>query len=421
MPDYSLSDFSFSIDGYLDPTLWVESDRIASERSEPPAEPAQVQPDGIDWNANARTQRMLRNLAIQCYTRATGLRRDACEHCRTIYSFALANPTGYDSEGYDYRGYDHEGFNRDGYNNDGYDREGYDSRGYSSLGYDREGYDRNGCDRNGYDRNGEYRPHEDDEDDERGDTSSLYNYSYTPNLQFRGEKPPFYGMEIEVTSDYPNRVVRACDQYAGRLIYCKEDGSVDGAEMVTHPMTYDWAMENFPWDLLPALREEADATTIADENGIHIHVGRDGFDGSAHMYRWMKLWYRNPSDIRRIARRSSGQWAGFRPDHRRGHAMAVKRGKLGYDYYRDTTASERYSAINTTNDATLEVRVFASSLRPQRVQAALGLVAGSVEYTRQLTAADVAQRKGWTWESFITWAEESGKYPALIEENKTRR
>lgn len=284
---------------------------------------------------------------------------------------------------------------------------------------DQYGFDREGCDADGYDRDGDY--HAQAADENESTESGLESYSYRPRLIFNGEKPPWYGIEIEVTTDCTRQVVSVAEEMAGKLIYCKEDGSVDGAELVTHPMSYPWAMGNFPWEILPRLQNDCSATTIPDTNGIHIHVSRDGFDTEAHTYRWLKFWYRNPNDVQRIARRRSGNWAAFRPEHRRGQLEHVKTfGKP--DYYRgDDPTYSRYSAINTTNEATLEVRVFASTLRPQRAKAALQLVAGTVEYTRQLEASDVAKRHGWDWKAFASWATKTGDYPDLIAENRTRR
>lgn len=305
---------------------------------------------------------------------------------------------------------------RDGYDANGYDAEGYDRNGFDSEGYNRNGYDRGGDSR--YDDDNDYDSSEDSRDDGYG---TLLNYSYTPYFKFHGDKPPYYGMEIEVTTDHTRRLVDTVRDYAGDLIYCKEDGSVDGAELVTHPMSYEWAMGNFPWELLPALKDTCDATIIPSDNGIHIHVGRNGFTDPAHMFRWMKLWYRNPQDMQRIGRRISSHWGAFRIDERTGQAMHVKRDKPSYNRDEDTTRNARYAAINTVNRDTLEVRIFASTLRPRRAQAALQLVAGSVEYTRQLTAADVTQRRGWDWSAFIAWAGKTEQYPALIAENRVRK
>lgn len=300
--------------------------------------------------------------------------------------------------------------NSAGYDINGYDRDGYDSEGYDSDGLDRDGNSR--CNNGRCDCW---------ECEQQSQDDRLHNYSYTPTLKFRGDKAPWFGMEIEVTADNVSRVIDVVVSHAPTLIYCKEDGSVQGAELVTHPMSYPWAMDNFPWEMLAELRTEAGASVIADDNGIHIHASRDGFDNSAHMYRWMKFWYRNPRDIQRIARRRASYWGRFNPDHRTAHKDHVKYGKPSYSPYNDATLNERYAAINTTNRETLEVRVFASTLRPQRARAALQLVAGSLEYTRHLTSEAITKRRGWEWQAFMAWAGKAGDYRDLMVEDRLRR
>lgn len=313
-----------------------------------------------------------------------------------------------------------EGYDVNGYDSDGYDRDGYDRYGYDRQGYASDGYNEDGNDRNGYDRcqNGDCDSWCDCQ--ERRSDERLMNYTYRPPLKFNGERPPWYGMELEITTDNISSMLDVVESAAPRLIYAKEDSSVDGAELVTHPMSFPWAMEKFPWEMLTDIRATG-ASVIGEENGIHVHVGRDGFSNAAHLYRWMKFWYRNPRDIQRIARRRASHWAPFNPQHRKDQVKHVKRGKPDYAPWDDSTARDRYAAINATNDDTLEVRVFASTLRPRRAQAALQLVAGTVEYTRTLTAESVAKRHGWEWPAFISYAGKAGDYSALLAEDRTRR
>jgi hypothetical protein len=380
---------------------------------------------------------------------------ESCQRGRSEFRTEMEDSPGYDSLGNDRQGNYVRAWDRfpfdgpDGRDVLGYNIEGFNSAGYNRAGFDVDGFDANGYDENGQHANGRYRypcsncsdrycggcEPDYDSDSYDGDSDGLESYSYSPTLVFNGDRAPYYGLEIELTSDKVRRLVETVNRHAGSLVYCKSDSSVEGAELVTHPMSYQWAMEHFPWQMLPALRDEADATVIAQENGIHIHVGRDGFDSPAHLYRWMKLWYRNPADIQRIARRRENHWSSFNPDQRAAQKEHCKYGKPGYkpydtEYNRttreyvpvgDATRTTRYAAINTTNDATLEVRVFASTLRPQRAKAALQLVAGSVEYTRQLTAEAITHRRGWDWPAFMAWAGKSGLYPDLLAENRLRR
>ena len=171
--------------------------------------------------------------------------------------------------------------------------------------------------------------------------------------------------------------------------------------------------------------------TLADEGcrthegvGLHVHVSREAFDGECHLYRWMKFVYRNEQSISVLARRNSPEWASFHNDHRRAikHMIKVEDMRRGYDrngHYLPGAATARYQAINPLNLRTLEVRVFASSLRPSEVKAALAFVAATVEYTRELDANKIIQARGWAWSSFVDWLRQHDAYRPLLDELET--
>jgi hypothetical protein len=183
--------------------------------------------------------------------------------------------------------------------------------------------------------------------------------------------------------------------------YLKNDSSINsGFEIVTHPMSYQWAMDNFPWQMLTDLQRRG--CHPSDETGIHVHVSRAGFAGASHTYRWMKFIYRNEQQVTTLARRSSPEYAAFTDDDRK----AVK------DYAKGAIG-QRCRAINTGNNDTFELRIFASSLDPDEVKAALGFAAASVEYTQNLTVGQIARRAGWTWKAFVAWLGDQPTYAPL--------
>ncbi|MFE3230128.1 hypothetical protein [Nocardia sp. NPDC059228] len=238
----------------------------------------------------------------------------------------------------------------------------------------------------------------------------VYDYSYKPDPVFHGQGPVFLGLELEVKT--PGTALEDCVDIASShldtVAYLKEDGSIGyggGFEIVTHPMSYAWAIAEFPWTVLRELRIRG--AYIDNHLGIHVHVSRDGFDSPAHVYRWMKFVYRNETHATRLARRRSDDWASFDPDARAEIVNFAKGDRFGYG---------RYQAINVCPKDTFEVRIFASSLQPQQVQAALAFVAASVEYTRALTSGDVARRRGWEWTAFVTWVRHHPIYLPLLAE-----
>jgi hypothetical protein len=244
-------------------------------------------------------------------------------------------------------------------------------------------------------------------DDDDDDSSLIRSYDYQPRPEFHGDGPLYVGVEIEIaTPDGTYESARLATDLLGTLGYLKADSSISrGFEIVTHPMSYAWAREYFPWALLTEL---SNGGALADDStGIHVHVSKAGFKSACHSYRWMKFIYRNQKMVTTLARRESQQWAAFRPSDR----SAVK------DYVKGAYG-DRYRAINTNNSATYELRMFASSLNPREVLAAIGFAVASVEYTRSLTAHDIAKKRGWEWSAFVEWLEDSGDYAPLLDELK---
>lgn len=237
----------------------------------------------------------------------------------------------------------------------------------------------------------------------------IHDYSYKPAPDFHGAGSLYLGLELEVSTE-DGQLIASAETAADQLRtigYLKADCSINessgyGFEIVTHPMSYDWAIEHFPWRMLGKLGQSG---CYADGNGLHVHISRAGFDSPSHVYRWMKFLYRNQDRMVTIARRVSDQWAAFDARDRQ-HVKDYAKGAAG----------NRYSAINTQNLATFELRMFASSLDPQEVQAALGLAAASVEYTRSLTVPDIVWSRGWDWSAFVIWLEQHPSYGPLLTE-----
>jgi hypothetical protein len=75
--------------------------------------------------------------------------------------------------------------------------------------------------------------------------------------------------------------------------------------------------------------------------------------------------------------------------------------------------TERYSAVNTQNDYTLELRFFRGTMARAGIMSALELTHAATEYTRNLSLADV--KLGMLqWEWFASWVEaNNGIYPNL--------
>jgi hypothetical protein len=247
-------------------------------------------------------------------------------------------------------------------------------------------------------------------DDHSGDDARvIHDYSYRPDPIFHStdkEERLFFGLEIEVEASR-NRSESA--EYASRLegydlAYLKSDGSLNcGFEIVTHPMTHDFYKNEAKelWDTLEALRNRAGIRVKAwdaSTTGLHIHISRTGFTGGAHMHRFLRLVYDNQTLYEAIAGRSSSRWAKFddaNTDYVKevdndGDRVWAQRRNLK-NKLENSRNSDRYSAVNTQNHATLEMRIFRSSVNGDTVKSFIDLAHASVEYTRGLSVRDIRQ------------------------------
>lgn len=262
-----------------------------------------------------------------------------------------------------------------------------------------------------------------------GSSGNVHSYSCKPDLVFHGvSKSGLYmGFELEtqIRKREMNAISKAAEYANGQLApdniaQLKEDGSIGrdgygGFEIVTQPHTLDQYRYKSDklWETIEKLRTDHDArawdTTTC---GLHVHVSRAGFTGGAHTHRWLTLIYKNAEHMMKLAGRKSSYarfndvWT-FDEYDRPVFSLAHKVGNPR------EVSSERYSAVNTQNRHTLELRFFRGTMNKSGVLSALDLVQASVEYTRNLSLSDVKMGAlGWDW--FIDYVEQNnGLYPDL--------
>jgi hypothetical protein len=278
-------------------------------------------------------------------------------------------------------------------------------------------------------RASQYDRYDDDSDDEQ---RYVHDYSYKPYTRFlrSGDDEPnsklFMGFELEVPTDDSELVAGHLFNGAGKaedVLYCKEDGSIDGVEIVSHPMTHNYLIQSgvlgmFSDNYLTGLMRQREPSA---GYGMHVHVSRAGFKSAAHTLRWLLLLYRNSDQVAALARRDSNEWSSWRDkDQCRVKAMNTER-ILGGDgrYFNSRPYFDRYTAVNAQNTDTLEVRVFRSTWNEQEFRAAIDLVHASVIYTRGISAYD-ATRGGLEFSAFRRWLQDKPQYAALVAEMDQR-
>jgi len=271
----------------------------------------------------------------------------------------------------------------------------------------------------------EYYPEHDTCSCSQSASGTIHQYSYKPNPVFHGgnDKNLYMGFELEMSfgddpdrGDYNTAISDVLELEQADVCYLKQDGSIGGwgYELVTHPHTLH-AYENATplWNYLERLRDNYGARSWdTDSCGLHVHVSRSAFKSGAHTHRFLSLIYRNPREMMKLAGRKNSRFARFddvyKPDEW-GIPQFNLRDKVHGGF------SERYSAVNTNNEYTLELRFFRGNMKREGIMSALELCHASVEYTRNLSVPDV--KLGMLkWEWFADGvATNNGLYPNLYQ------
>lgn len=256
---------------------------------------------------------------------------------------------------------------------------------------------------------------------------AIHSYGCKPDLYFLGkDKHNLYlGLELEteIYGDLDSASKFASEALAGVAIL-KNDGSIgrqngsrvgnDGFEIVTQPHTHLQFREHSQvlWDTIDKLRTDHRARSWdAKSNcGIHIHISRRGFSSGAHTHRFLSLVYQNSEQMMKFAGRKS-DYARFNDCY---SFDEYDRPVFSLKHKLDRRShTERYTAVNTQNQDTLELRFFRGTMNSKGVLATLDLAHAMVEYTRNLRLDDV-KMGALKWEWFVDYVQDNnGLYPDL--------
>lgn len=223
---------------------------------------------------------------------------------------------------------------------------------------------------------------------------TINNYSFKPNpiflkLEKDGKNPKeFFGFEIEVEGDKDKAYdfLLEFGDIHGDNIYLKHDGSVEGFEIVTHPMTRNYYYEAFKDNLEKGMRFLAKKGFSGHNcGGIHIHVSKNAISDDQLAKLVILLYpktikvYRQWLAITQRKERKMEEWSTMDPDRLDyGKRETVERAKSGYTKIND---ERRYHAINTQNNNTIEFRIFNSNLRIERITKNAEVIFSLLDFT----------------------------------------
>jgi hypothetical protein len=253
------------------------------------------------------------------------------------------------------------------------------------------------------------------------ETGPIHNYYFKPDPIFYGnDSNRAMGVELEVDlAGEKNRHAAAIIEIANQKfehIYCKHDGSLeDGFEIVSHPMTLNYHLNDMPWrEILCRAKELGYRSHQANSCGLHIHVSRNSFGNTLEeqdeciariLYFFEKHW----NELLRFSRRSISQierWAaryGLRE-----HPKEI------LDHAKKSFRGERYTCVNLTNEYTIEFRIFRGTLKFNTFVATLQLIDRICDVALYLSDEEL---KAMSWSSFVAGCTQ----PELITYLKERR
>lgn len=248
----------------------------------------------------------------------------------------------------------------------------------------------------------------------------IHNYSYKPEpeIGYKNDRESrehlTFGVELECEPRNDGGNVRMdayelsdrIDEIPGGRTYCKSDGSLfNGVEIVSHPGTLAHHMYVMHWRQIQRTCEKAGFRSHdAANSGLHVHVGRAQL-GSTDAERddvtrkVQVLFALYPAELTRFSRRRRSrleQWApidglGVTPDdirHASSGAQLASWASACVPAYR-SNHNDRYTAVNVTNSATVEIRIFRGTLKRDTLIAAIQLVSNVFEYAMAHDWADI--------------------------------
>jgi len=152
--------------------------------------------------------------------------------------------------------------------------------------------------------------------------------------------PVYIGMELEISTHDVTGVIAGFRKHYPGLFWGVSDGSVDGVEIVSQPMSFSqWKKIKIDWPI-----------NGGNENcGIHLHICR-----SPHRHDQLldilNLFWNNKNDIYKVAERDQNNYSQIR-------SLDTYKSCKNLTYF---IGGDKYSALNFCNIKTLEYRIFKS-------------------------------------------------------------
>lgn len=218
------------------------------------------------------------------------------------------------------------------------------------------------------------------------------------------------GMEVEVDTQRATVGTETLARYVRDIMGGKglrdveRDGSVNGFEIITEPCTLQAACYGLPWDELCKFLDRTGCRAHDGyQTGIHVHVSRAalGMTEDAQDMAVAKILVLMDKFERQLTKFARRDWANEYYCRKnsflaRGETSTKKMVKK----FKDTEKRQgnRYRALNLTNAATIEFRIFKSTLNPLSIRAIYQLCFTLAEYAKTHTTPEIQEA---TWSDLV--------------------
>lgn len=248
---------------------------------------------------------------------------------------------------------------------------------------------------------------------------NILDHDYRPQpIFYQSEKdtknPLFFGIELEVESN--GGEFDCIVKHQPDWTYAKEDSSINnGFEIVTMPFSWLWYNEHLNEFsvMLGRLRSKKFSSYETNTCGIHIHLSKSAFS-TLHFFRFLTFFYlneENKSFILKISQRLNEnnirQWASLWDTQTKDLVYKVK----------DGNSFGRYTAVNTQNKNTYEVRIFKGTLNLKSFRKNVEFCQAVYKWTLELGEVSLLESlKSLTVENFVAYVKRERKeYPNLLD------
>lgn len=198
---------------------------------------------------------------------------------------------------------------------------------------------------------------------------SGYIRCYHPDidLHFYGNGPKFLGCEYEVQGGGCNSNIAESIFGDYKEFYCSSDSSLDeGFEAITHPCSPSYLLSNIDWEEITKRLGRNDYDN-EEGAGFHIHISREHFKSQSYIGKLIKFFSENYQTLMEFGNRD---W-----DNATNYAAPTEYDDDDkfIDIYSETRG-DRYHAVNVWPNATVEIRLFNTTYRPEVIRSYIQFV-----------------------------------------------